>query len=382
MEFARTRERVAYELYEDEFTRGVQLVVEVAGSRVLDIAEGDDGTGAPLSPATVLRVYCTIKPILAVAIARLVEMGVIDLDAPLEQRWRDVRAVAGGVTARHLLTHTAGVHACSGLEIELLTPTARRRRIEAIKPPAGWRVGSQAGYSEAAAWHLLGWLVEEVTGDDLRVHLREHVLDPLAMESTWIGMTHDEYVAALPRMGVNVDMRGRGGFPLLYERSERVCCTTNAAFGGYSTATDLARFYTALLDHTRAPDSSLASPAVLSAVTSTVRSPMFDDVLDRVCPFGLGFMTSLEQHAFGAACSPESFGHSGYAGASFAFADPAHDLAVGVIFNGVVGYESAFLRRRALTRALYSDLEQERPREDPDAEARERRAWRRKKRAQ
>jgi len=349
VDFSRTRARLDYELHEDEFTRGVQMSVEVAGERVLDLALGDDGTGAQLLPSTVFRVYCTLKPILALAIARLVEDGAIDLDAPL-------KAVEGGVTVRHILTHTAGLHRCKGLAIELLTPEGRRATIEALTRPAGWRVGSDAGYSEAAAWYLLGWLVEEVTGKELRAHLRASVLDPLGLSSTWIGMSADEYGEALPRIGLNIDVRARAGYPMLYERSERVCCTTNAAFGGYSTAGNLARCYSALLrqlDEQCVP--SLPSPHVLGAFVSQVRRPVYDEVLDRVCPFGLGFMTSLAHHAFGDDCSPRSFGHSGYAGASFAFADPAHDLAVGVIFNGVVGHESAFLRRRALTRALYAD---------------------------
>ena len=124
------------------------------------------------------------------------------------------------------------------------------------------------------------------------------------------------------------------------------------------------------------------SRSALCAFTSTVRPPTYDRVLDRVCPYGLGFMSSLEQHAFGMDCSPESFGHAGYAGASFGFADPARELSVGVIFNGVVGYESAFLRRRALTRALYADLEEELPRDEQGSEQPARRAWRWKRRAE
>jgi CubicO group peptidase (beta-lactamase class C family) len=358
MEFARTRQRLERELHDDEFTRGYQMTVERSGVRELEIAQGEDGTGGTLLPSTVFRVYCTLKPILAVAIARLVEMGDIDLDAPLDARWPHVGAVAGGVTPRHLLTHTAGVHECSGLEIEMLTASRRRSVIESLARPPGWRLGRDAAYSESAAWHLLGYLVEEVTGEDLRAHLRVRVLDAVGMSSTWVGMSADDYRAALPRLGINIDVRARSGYPLLYERSERVCCTTNPAFGGYSTAGDLARLYSSLLQHlTGSPISSFASPQVLSKFCSTARPSVYDQVLDRQCPYGLGFMTSLDQHAFGKDCSPASFGHSGYAGASFAFADPAHDLAVGVVFNGVVGHESAFLRRRALTRALYADLE-------------------------
>jgi len=356
MEFPRTLERLGYEL-EDEFTRGVQLAVEHSGERVLEIARGDNGVGGELLPSTVFRVYCTAKPILAVAIARLVESGAVDLDAPLDARWPTYASVSGGVTARHLLTHTAGVHDCHGLEIELLTPEGRRAKIEGLTRPLAWRLGTDAGYSEAAAWHLLGWLIEDVSGEDLRTHLRMHVLDPLELSSTWVGMTPEEFETTLPSIGLNIDVRARAGFPMLFERSPRVCCTTNAAFGALSTARDLARFYTAVLQQLQgASIAALPSSEMLALCCAPARPRVFDQVLDRECTFGLGFMTSLADHAFSSECSPLSFGHSGYAGSSFAFADPEHDVAVAVIFNGIVGHESSFMRRRALIRALYADL--------------------------
>jgi hypothetical protein len=90
--------------------------------------------------------------------------------------------------------------------------------------------------------------------------------------------------------------------------------------------------------------------------TSVARPAVPDRVLERVCSYGLGFMTPLHEHAFGEQCSETSFGHSGNIGASFAFADPEHGLAVGIVFNGLVGHEAAFLRRRSLVGALYADL--------------------------
>jgi hypothetical protein len=68
-------------------------------------------------------------------------------------------------------------------------------------------------------------------------------------------------------------------------------------------------------------------------------------------------MTNLIDHRFGVECSPESFGHSGNIGSSFAFADPGRNLAVAVIFNGIVDQDSSFLRRPALVHAIYADLE-------------------------
>jgi hypothetical protein len=69
-------------------------------------------------------------------------------------------------------------------------------------------------------------------------------------------------------------------------------------------------------------------------------------------------MTSLDQHAFGTKVGTGSFGHSGNSGASFAFADPERRLAVAAVFNGLVGYDAAFLRRQALITALAHDLDE------------------------
>jgi CubicO group peptidase (beta-lactamase class C family) len=171
-------------------------------------------------------------------------------------------------------------------------------------------------------------------------------------------MTHDEYTTVLARIGVNRDLRKQRSFPMLFERSERVCTEVNPAHGGYSNARDLAHFYSAILARLDGDENSaLPSAATLAAFSRTARAPVFDVVLDRECPYGLGFMTSLDQHAFSELCSPASFGHSGNVGTSFAFAEPDRGLAVGVVLNGLVDYETAFLRRRALVRALYLDLD-------------------------
>ena len=310
-----------------------------------------------MTPRTVFRVYCTIKPVLAVAVAKAVDGGLVDLDEPLDQRFPEIRGVAGGVTPAHVLTHTAGLHRPMGLEMELVAPAKRRSVVEGSSRPPTWRIGADAAYSEYVGWHVLGWLLEDVTGEPLGPYLRRTLLAPLGLDDTWIGMAPEEYRAVLPRLGVNHDLRDLQGFPLLAERGERMCTEVNPAHGGYTTARDLAHFYAQLCERlSGAGADALPSSATLQRFCSTVRPPTYDQVLDRVCPYGLGFMTSLADHAFGEVCSASSFGHSGNVGSSFAFADPDHALAVAVVFNGIVDHESAFVRRPALIRALYADL--------------------------
>jgi len=358
LSFDRTLQRLEQQVEEGLFTRGAQLAVEIGGERVLDAAIGDNGMSEAMSSGHVFRVYCTIKPITAIAIARLVDEALVGLDEPLERRLPDLPVLTGGVTLRHVLTHTAGLHRPTGIEMEILTPAKRRGAVGAAVRPPGWRLGVDAAYSEYAGWHVLGWLIETVSGQALCEHLRECVLDPLGLHATWIGMTPAQYRDLLPTLGVNTDLRNLGGYPMLFERSERICTETNPAHGGYTNARDLARFYSSLLDrlHGGGIDALPSSPT-LRSLCSPARPPVYDEVLARECSYGLGFMTDLQQHAFGDHCGASSFGHSGNVGASFAFADPERSLAVGVVFNGLVGHEAAFLRRRALVNALYDDLD-------------------------
>jgi len=357
--FAATTRLLESEVEDGLFTRGAQVSVWVDGEPAASLALGDDGTGRPMSTSTVSRVYCTIKPVTAVAVARQIDAGVLDLDEPLAGHLSEVRSLAdGAVTLRHVLTHTAGLHLPMALELELVAPDQRNARIDATDRPRHWRVGLDAAYSEDVGWRLLGRLLEAVTGEPLGSHLRATVLDPLGMTDTWIGMTPEEYEALLPRLGVSHDMRGLQSYPLLLERGVRMCTDVNPAHGGYSTADDLARFYAALLAQLDGAGSAdLPAAETLATFTSSQRPPTEDLVLGRPCEYGLGFMTVLDGHAFGRSPSPSAFGHSGNVGSSFAFADPAHDLAVAVVFNGLVDHESAFLRRPALVRAIYRDLD-------------------------
>ncbi|MBX3286309.1 MAG: beta-lactamase family protein [Actinobacteria bacterium] len=375
-----TTARLEAEVGDAIFTRGAQLAIRVGDAPAVTSAVGDDGRGRPVADDTVFRVYCTIKPVTAVAVARLVDAGELDLDEPLGGLVAELPAVAEGtVTLRDVLSHAAGLHRPGGVEIELIAPERRAAHFASVRRDPRFRVGVDVAYSERFAWHVLGLVLERVSGQPLREHLREAVLDPLGMADTWIGMTDEEYDAVAPRIGLNHDMRTQHSFPMLLERGRRMCTEVNPAHGGYTTATDLATFYAALVAQLRgAEDPALPSAETLRTFTSPVRPATLDRILDRECAHGLGFMVDLAGHEFGPLVSASSFGHSGNVGSSFAWADPDHDLAVAVIFNGIVDPASAFTLRPSVVRAIYRDLEAAtaaEPEPDPEPEAPKRRRF-------
>jgi CubicO group peptidase (beta-lactamase class C family) len=325
-------------------------------------------------------VYCTIKPVTVLAIARLVDDGTLELDEPLCEKLPMYQVLAdGSITLRRVLNHTAGLHRPMAIELELMPPQKRVEHVQQIARPADFTVGVDAAYSGWFGWHILGRLLETVTGEPLRDHLRRVVIEPLGMTDTWIGMTEDEYREIIGRLGVNHDLRSMQPYPLLLERGVRMCTEVNPAHGGYSTATDLCRLYAAIVEQLEDGDrSELPSADVLRTFTTSARPPTYDRVLDRVCEHGLGFMTSLREHAFGRHCSPSSFGHSGNVGSSFAWADPEIGLAAAVVFNGVVDPDSAFLRRPSVVRAIVTDLgldESAEPELVPGDDDRPKRRW-------
>lgn len=350
--------RLEADIEERIFTTGVQACVSLGDEVVMDVVLGDDGLGRLVAPQTLFRVYCSIKPVAAVAVGLLVDEGIVDLDAPLEAMFGSYVALRGGTTLRHVMSHTAGLQRPDGVTIELTPPARRQALIEREPRPDGWVLGRDAAYSEHVAWHVVGRVIEQATGAALKDHLRQAVLEPLGMDDTYIGMESTTYREVLDRIGVNMDMRSLTALPMLFERTERVACETNCAHGGYTTARDLDRFYRAALG-ALSGDSvpGMPSAKVLSMLCSDARPLAFDSVLQRECLYGLGFMTTLSGHHFGTDVSASAFGHSGNVGASFAFADPAHDLAVSVVFNGIVDHESAYLRRTSLVRSIYADLE-------------------------
>ena len=175
---------------------------------------------APRSPRTRSRIASISKTFTAIAVMRLWEQGLVDLDAPANDYLRAYRLIAAKATfrpatLRHLLTHTAGMTALRGLS-DLLRPTLgwgvrvggsvpslaeyyrRGLRLE-VEPGSKWVYGNHGPAT-------LGQIVEDVSGEPFDSYLREHVFGPLGMEGT--DLVRSERVRA--RLATGYVLRSRG----------------------------------------------------------------------------------------------------------------------------------------------------------------------------
>lgn len=127
------------------------------------------------------RIGSITKPMIAVAVLRLVSEGLVALADPIGRHLPD--APAPDATIRHLLTHT------SGLQAEFPGPWWERHggptwdELAASGVEQLWDPGEQYHYSNPG-FAVLGRLVEVVRGDSWDKVLRAELWEPLGMTAT------------------------------------------------------------------------------------------------------------------------------------------------------------------------------------------------------
>jgi CubicO group peptidase (beta-lactamase class C family) len=115
-------------------------------------------------------------------VMRLVDLGRVDLDAPIYRYLPDFRdAHKDSITVRHLLSHSAGLVQWQPLYYHASSEREAYRVIREM--PLQWGVGEGRHYSDFS-FMLLGYILERVSGQRLDVFLDSAVYRPLGLDST------------------------------------------------------------------------------------------------------------------------------------------------------------------------------------------------------
>ena len=142
---------------------------------------------APVHGDTLFRIASTTKTFTGTTVMRLVELGQLDLNAPVRGYLPDFRvadeAVSSQVTLRQCLNHSAGWVGDDeedfGRGDDALTLYVDgMRRLPQLTPP-----GAQFAYNNTAI-DVAGRIIEVVTGQTYEGAVRELLLDPLGLSRT------------------------------------------------------------------------------------------------------------------------------------------------------------------------------------------------------
>jgi CubicO group peptidase (beta-lactamase class C family) len=168
------------------------LVVMRRGRVVLDRAFGADRS-------SLFLIYSCSKAYTALCVHLLVAGGQLSLDEPVATWWPEFGARdKGAITARHVLTHRAGVP--DDFAVWTLATatdwTASVHRMERLVPR--WPAGEVTAYHALTQGWILGELIRRASGERVESLLRAALLEPIGLRDTFLGLPAEEWPRSVP----------------------------------------------------------------------------------------------------------------------------------------------------------------------------------------
>jgi CubicO group peptidase (beta-lactamase class C family) len=271
-------------------TASVSIVL-VQGDRIVwSAAYGNANvtTGTPATPATIYSTGSTGKSLTATAVMQLVEQGKIDLDAPVNRYLRTARVqdrlqVDEPVTVRQMLTHASGL-TCDVRTVPIfsrtLPPTLAEltaRTYSVRKPGEKWEYCN-------AAYGILGYLIEQVSGQEYEHYIVENILKRVGAET----IAPVRPTALMADLMARPYVRGKDGKP---EPTRQEFFDVYPAGDLYMTATDMARYLGAQLN-----GGMFGGRRILSAASVAEMQRNQSPTPDRPYGFGFSVTTAPDGH--------------------------------------------------------------------------------------
>ena len=203
----------------------------------------------PNSAQTKFRLGSITKQFTAVAILILQEQGLLNVQDHICAYLPECPDVWQAVTIHHLLIHTSGIPNLTSFpdfaDFKAI-PTTPEQTITRFKDkPLDFQPGEKWAYSNSG-YVLLGYLIEQVSGQSYEAFLHQHIFEPLQLTST--GYDHNDNSLATGYTGVDSH----------WETPAYIDMSLPYAAGGlYSTVEDLYRWDQALYTGQLLPQESL-----------------------------------------------------------------------------------------------------------------------------
>jgi CubicO group peptidase (beta-lactamase class C family) len=164
---------------------GASVAVTLDGEMVVDLWGGWANTEktAPWVEDTITNVWSTTKTMTALAALVLVAQGELDVYAPVAKYWPEFGSNGKeSIEVRHLLSHTSGVSAWEQpITIEDVYDWDKSTALLARQAP-WWTPGTASGYHMLNQGHLVGEVINRITGQTLGPFFRDHVAAPLGAD--------------------------------------------------------------------------------------------------------------------------------------------------------------------------------------------------------
>jgi CubicO group peptidase (beta-lactamase class C family) len=301
----------------------------------------------PWQRDSIVMPYSVTKPFAALTALVLVDRGLLDLDAPVQRWWPELRTPA---TVRQVLSHQVGL-----VELADSAPTslfydwdALCARLAGEEPL--WESGTAIGESALFYGHLVGEVVRRADGRTPGAFLREEVCGPAGLDFA-IGLDDRRLPRAVDLTGLDAPEWARdapdrpdplrralfnppGALDGAVVNSAAFRRAEVPAINGHGTARAIAGLYAALLE------GRLLSPALRDEAASAQASGVDRVMGGEERAWGLGF-----------AVEPDGFGMGGVGG-SVGWASTGGRYAFAFVTGSMGGHERSDTVENALRGVL------------------------------
>jgi CubicO group peptidase (beta-lactamase class C family) len=356
---------------------GAAVAVYHRGELVADLwggARTDDGD--PWEQDTIAMCFSTTKGVASFALHQQVDAGLVDYDDPVATHWPEfAQAGKEGVTVRHVLTHSAGLHRVRSVVERAHHMLDWEHMVDALaRERPAYEPGTRTGYHALTYGWLVGEIVRRVTGRPLAEVVADDLAGPLELDGLYLGCPPDQRhrVAPLEAMGsprqalprpvrrvekkigeqmgkalslVRFPINPRRMINALIPRGmEDVMADPELmdaevpALNGFFSARSLAAMYALLAGGGSLDGVRLLSPETVEQIGEEQNNRP-DLVLVVPMRWRLGYHRVMTSRG----PLPTGFGHFGFGG-SGGWADPTRDLAVAMVCNRGTGTPVGDLR--------------------------------------
>ncbi|QGQ99465.1 class A beta-lactamase-related serine hydrolase [Paenibacillus psychroresistens] len=143
----------------------------------------------PNTTDTLFGLASVSKQFTAFAVMQLYDQGLIDIDQPVNTYLPAELQLDPRITAHHLMSHTSGLPVNSGLndsfygDRDKINYTKELLLSNFLNRPLSFEPGAKFEYCNAG-YHMLAFLVEEITGISFKQYLSENIFTPLGFSHT------------------------------------------------------------------------------------------------------------------------------------------------------------------------------------------------------
>jgi CubicO group peptidase (beta-lactamase class C family) len=349
------RDAVAW--YRSGVHPALQVCVRRHGLVVLDRAIGHahgngpgdppDAEKTPVALDTPFCVYSASKALTAFVVHKLVERGLVGLEDPVAD-YIPGYGVHGKdtITIGQVLAHRAGVPSLPPETYDLDRASDREFITAALVDAKPFvRPGSLLAYHALSGGYILGEVVHQVTGRDIRAVLREEYLDPLGFR--WTGYGVDEadvdavgtdYVTGPPLLPPASTLLTRAlGVPadqiVEWAADPRFRTAVIPSANVMTTAQELSRFFDVMRRGGELDGVRVLEPETIRTALTQQSHLELDLTLGFPTRFGYGLMLGARVLSLFGLDTQRAFGHLGFTN-TLAWADPERATAAAIVTSG------------------------------------------------